>query len=170
MPRIEFTVPGVPVAKARTRHGVMRQCLKCGGKLTAAPSCPKCGGYEMRAVREFEFTPDKTKNYESLVAMCAMEAMKKAGISKPMVAPLGLQIRAYFPIPESRKKGSGKLYSSDPHCQRPDADNVLKAICDGLNGVAYHDDCGVFHKDITKVWTDGGGMTQVMVEGMGELE
>lgn len=24
--------------------------------------------------------------------------------------------------------------------KRPDADNVLKAIADGLNGLAYHDD------------------------------
>ena len=30
--------------------------------------------------------------------------------------------------------------ASEPFCQKPDADNILKAVMDGLNGKAYKDD------------------------------
>ena len=39
-----------------------------------------------------------------------------------------------------------------PHIQRPDLDNVVKAICDGLNGLAYVDDSQVSSIEARKIW------------------
>lgn len=35
---------------------------------------------------------------------------------------------------------------------QPDVDNLAKAICDALNGIAYHDDAQIDHMTITRVW------------------
>ena len=37
-------------------------------------------------------------------------------------------------------------------CKRPDADNMLKAVLDGCNGVVWKDDCQVVQLYATKVY------------------
>ena len=50
-----------------------------------------------------------------------------------------------------------------PHTQKPDADNVEKAVLDALNGVAFLDDCQVYDVRVTKHWGELG-QTVVTVE------
>ena len=38
-----------------------------------------------------------------------------------------------------------------PHTQRPDADNILKAVCDAL----FVNDEMIYAKTIKKLWSDG---------------
>lgn len=67
------------------------------------------------------YTPKETRAYEQAVAWSA-----KQGLARPMGdyrGPVELFVRAYF---------------SDH--RRRDADNVLKAVQDALNGICYHDD------------------------------
>lgn len=59
--------------------------------------------------------------------------------------PVVLEINAYFEIPKSYTKKKRALCEQGdilPTC-KPDIDNVVKAVADGLNGVAYKDDSGI---------------------------
>ena len=39
-----------------------------------------------------------------------------------------------------------------PHTQKPDCDNIAKAICDGLNRIAWADDRQICAVKISKAW------------------
>lgn len=128
---LAFTVPGTPVAKGRPRISTR-------------------GGFA-RA-----FTPAKTVAYEGLIALAAQDAMKGAA---PYVGPVSVTVTATFPIPASwsRKKQATALW----HTGRPDGDNLLKAVGDGLNGVAFKDDSQVASARIVKRY---GAVPGLMVE------
>lgn len=68
------------------------------------------------------YTPRETQEYERIVAWYALDAMKKARI-KRLEGRLGVDITFYF------KDG-----------RRPDIDNCIKAILDGMEGVVYKND------------------------------
>lgn len=111
MQDISFYVPGIPIAKARAR-------------ITK----------EGRA-----FPSRKTEVYESLVRQSF--AAKYPGV-EPVAEPVLLYVSFFFTIPDSakRKKGPDKILPNDPFTTRPDLDNLVKAILDGLNTVAFVDD------------------------------
>jgi len=113
---ISFTIPGIPVGKGRARFARR-------GKFMAS------------------YTPEKTVNYEALVKMCCSEAYK----GEPMVGPIRLSIRAYFPIPKSMKKALRLSAESErlPVTKKPDVDNVAKICADAMNGIAFVDDAQV---------------------------
>jgi len=60
----------------------------------------------------------------------------------PIAGPVKLSFRAFFPIPQKtpKKKRAAMLAGDVPHTKAPDASNILKAIEDALNTVAYLDD------------------------------
>jgi len=108
---LEFTIPGEPVAKGRPR--MTRQ-----GRA---------------------YTPKKTVNYETLIQECF--AIAYPG-HQPITGPLGLKIDAHFTIPASwsqKKQKAAQNYQIMP-TKRPDVDNVIKCVADGLNGIAWRDD------------------------------
>ena len=39
-----------------------------------------------------------------------------------------------------------------PYLKKPDGDNILKLVCDALNGVAWVDDCQVYSASIDKFY------------------
>lgn len=121
---IRFTVPGAPVAKGRPR-------------LTTR------GGFA-RA-----FTPAKTVAYEGLVALAGQDAMNGA---PPFSGALSLEIVAWFAIPASwsKKKREAAIAGRMRHTSRPDGDNILKAIGDGLNGVCWIDDSQIAEARVSK--------------------
>lgn len=123
-----FTIPGTPVAKGRPRSFV-------------------------RGGRVGHFTPEKTVRYESLVAHEASFAM--AGGS-PVEGPVRLCVMAYFPIPASwsKKRQKAALGGSEHVTKKPDLDNVVKAVKDGMNGVAWRDDCQVVSLVANKEYSD----------------
>ena len=114
---IKFSVGGRAVAKERPRLGN--------------------GGF---------YTPTKTKNYERLVA----RIFQKHGFDM-INGYVGARIKIYMSVPKSKPK---KLWIdnikwSKQNCLdgkiRPtshgDIDNIVKSVLDGLNGVAFQDDC-----------------------------
>lgn len=119
-----FTVPGAPVAKGRARFA-------------------KRGGF-VRA-----YTPAKTAAYEGLVAMAAAEAMAGAD---PMQGPMRLGVTILLPIPTSwsKRKQALAVEGLVAATKKPDADNVLKAIKDGMNGVVYVDDSQAVEINVVK--------------------
>lgn len=114
---IAFEVPGEPVAKGRARASTF------GGHIRM-------------------HTPQKTVNYESMVAMLAQQAM--AGRA-PLTGPVMLSVYAVFQPPKSWSKKLQQLNMETPQfvVKKPDFDNVIKALCDGMNGVVWVDDSQV---------------------------
>ena len=88
------------------------------------------------------YTPKKTTNYENLIAY-EWKRHYKDLILKNAVK---LDLLFCFKKAKSCKK--------DYHTQRPDLDNLEKAILDGLNKVAFVDDCQVVELNSKKVFSD----------------
>src|SRR3989304_5792878 len=111
---INFTIPGEPVAKGR-------------------PSATTVNGLARL------YTPKKTVNYESLVALAAQQAM---GDRNLFDGPVSLGINAVFQITKSwsRKRRTANYHNPEFVTMWPDFDNTLKAVCDGINGVVWIDD------------------------------
>ena len=108
----EFTVEGVPIAKGRPR-----------------------------VCRYGTFTPQRTKDYESLVEW---SWNTKYGNLKPSDKPIKAYIKFFMPIPKSISKKKAVETVGKPNIKRPDIDNLIKSILDGLNGLAFNDDNQVY--------------------------
>jgi Holliday junction resolvase RusA-like endonuclease len=93
------------------------------------------------------YTPEATVSFERQVGIIAKQA-----IPAPLAGPVRVHIAATF-IPAkswSKKKTAEHLHR--PHLQKPDLDNLAKAILDGLNRIAFADDAQVFEITARKVW------------------
>jgi Holliday junction resolvase RusA-like endonuclease len=88
------------------------------------------------------YTPAKTRTYEGMIRTAAMDVM--AG-REPISVPVGVDMTAVFAVPPSwsAKKRAAALAGLVLPAKKPDADNILKAWKDSLNGVVYMDDCQV---------------------------
>ena len=87
------------------------------------------------------YTPSETRQYETLVTASARAAMKgKRKIEKP--SAVRVYILAVFPVPTSwsKKRRIAALQGVEHHTKKPDVDNVIKAVCDGVNGIVFEDD------------------------------
>jgi Holliday junction resolvase RusA-like endonuclease len=125
---ITFTIPGQPVAKGRPKFA------RRGGFVTT-------------------YTPEKTMNYENLVKMAATDAMEG---DHPSVGPIALEIFLLMQIPASwsKKKQGQAIYGSVCATKKPDADNILKGIKDGCNGIVWRDDAQVVQISILKKYSE----------------
>ncbi|MGR3493109.1 MAG: RusA family crossover junction endodeoxyribonuclease [Shimia sp.] len=101
------------------------------------------------------YTPAQTVSFERTVGLLASQQ-----ISEPMAGPLRITIMATFQPPRSWSKKKTAAHLGRYHTQRPDTDNLAKAICDGLNRIAYADDAQLAWVDARKVW---GPVAQTIV-------
>ena len=117
-----FTIPGPPRGKGRPR------AYKRGAHIAM-------------------YTDDKTAAYENLVTL----AYKAAGGEK-LNGAIGVLVSMRHPIPKSTSKAkrAGMIVGEIKPTVKCDADNCLKAVLDGLNGVAYDDDKQVVTIIVTK--------------------
>jgi Holliday junction resolvase RusA-like endonuclease len=69
-------------------------------------------------------------------------------------------ITFYLPMPESWSRKKRALYDGQPHQQKPDLDNLVKAVLDAI----YGDDSGVWEMHAQKRWTSERGYFTVEVE------
>lgn len=86
------------------------------------------------------YTPYKTKVYEAKVR----DAYIVAAGGEYFSGMITVGIAAYYRIPKSwakQKKQQAEAEKIAP--SKPDIDNILKAVMDGLSGIAYDDDCMV---------------------------
>ena len=121
------TIPGPPVAKARSRVAVVQG-------------------------RPRSYTPGKTREYENLVKMAASEVM---GGADPWQGPVAVEIGVYVPIPASwsgRQKRRAAIREVLP-AKRPDLDNYLKSALDGCNNIVFVDDVQVVSISGWKVYS-----------------
>ncbi len=123
---VAFVVPGEPQGKGRARVG-------------------RVAGHARM------FTPAKTVAYEGLIAHAAQQAM--AGHA-PLDAALYVHVEAYFIPPASwaKKKRADALAGRIWPTVKPDGDNILKAVGDGGNGVAWLDDKQIVKQTCIKLY------------------
>lgn len=95
------------------------------------------------------YTPKKTHDYESEVAMMAKSAM---GSSEPLETPVAVYIYVNLPIPQSysKKRTEACLSGSERPAKKPDLDNAIKSVLDGMNGIVYKDDSQIVSLHATK--------------------
>lgn len=103
------------------------------------------------------YTPKETLMYENKVAYAYKEIAKDFMFDRNDL--ISIQITAYFPLNKGDygKKGlnkSGCTKLERIYCdKKPDLDNAIKSILDGLNGIAYYDDKQVVQISASKKWT-----------------
>ena len=85
----------------------------------------------IRFGKQITYTPKQTSEYEKLIKASYM-AVSRTFFEKDV--PLEVNILAFF---------SGKYSNNDWMTKKPDSDNIIKIILDGLNKVAFYDDAQV---------------------------
>lgn len=136
-----FTVPGRPRGKGRPRAAYL-------------------GGH----VRMY--TDRNTVEYEREIA----KAYRAAG-GDIHDGPVSVFVHCVFPVPQSVNKRtremmlSGEMWPNN----KPDGDNVLKAVLDGLNKVAYHDDTQVGAVVLTRAFGEEGCVQVEIMDLEGRL-
>ena len=83
--------------------------------------------------------------------------------------PVSLRIVIRFiPAKSETKSNQAKMLNGDIlPLKKPDIDNVIKVVCDALNGVAYHDDTQVVMVNVKKVYSAIEGVDVTVEEYIG---
>jgi Holliday junction resolvase RusA-like endonuclease len=128
---VTFNIPGQPVPKGR----------------------PK---FARRGAHVVAYTPAATVSYENLVKMAATLAM--CGV-EPTAGPVALSVSLSMQIPASwsNKRRALAAAGSIAATKKPDADNVLKGIKDGCNGIVWRDDAQVVRIVLEKWYSETPG-------------
>lgn len=95
------------------------------------------------------YTPKKTHDYEKRIAQ-----IYKERINEKYEGPIRILIKVEIkPAKSLSKKKTQELIEKQWHEQKPDVDNLAKAILDALNGIAYLDDSQIQELDVVKCWS-----------------
>lgn len=133
MPEVIFTVPGKPQGKGRPRFVTKGK----GGKTLPFPMA---------------YTPKKTKDYESHIRTCFLE---QTGKMLRLDCPVYVAVEIHMPIPKSTSKTRrNEMLDGEKPVRKPDADNVIKAVLDALNGYAWNDDNQVYRISAKKSYAE----------------
>ena len=113
------------------------------------------------------YTDDATAVYENLVKTIWMTV---AG--KRLDGELAVRIEAHYAIPTSKPKKiqAAMRDGSVRPTTKPDIDNVIKAVLDGLNGVAYADDSQVVELSASKCYSDDPRVVVIVKDGKSAQE
>lgn len=99
-------------------------------------------------------TPEQTVVYENLIALeYRRQCMDFRFEDKAMLA---IMIEAHFSIPKSVSKKNRALMIERVlrPVKKPDGDNIIKVVCDALNGLAYHDDAQIVDMVVRKYYAE----------------
>lgn len=141
---VRFIVPGEPKGKGRPQTKVMYSAKGFTDKKTG----------KTRNTLVNNVTPKNTVIYENLIK--SMYYDKYNDFRFPDDAMLDMRIMAYYAIPKSatKKKKASMLANEIRPTKKPDMDNVVKAVADALNQVAYRDDTQIVDCQCRKFYSD----------------
>ena len=125
--QVTFTIPGEPKGKGRPRFARIKGHVHT-------------------------YTPDSTAAYEDKVRYSYYKQCRNFNFGSDTM--LEVHIIAKYPIPKSisqKKRGMMIAHRLRP-VKKPDADNVIKIVCDALNGIAYKDDAQIVTTHLHKVY------------------
>lgn len=140
MEAIHFIIPGRPVGKGRPRFTRQGHC----------------------------WTPDKTVAYERDIKLAYWSTYRHWKYEADKA--LAVDIVLYYPRPKSMAKHKRLMAQKGVlrPTVKPDVDNVIKAILDALNGVAFDDDRQIVQVTCEK-WYDiteeNEGFASVTIKG-----
>lgn len=138
MLELKFTITGTPTGKGRVRF------------------------FNGHAV-----TPKKTRTYEAQIRYEASHAVEHMVKHPDFSAPCSVRISAFYPIPASYTKKK-RMQIAEHGCSvvrpgKPDLDNVIKSVLDGMNGIVFSDDVQVVRLSAEKFWCEGDETPRVDV-------
>lgn len=126
--KLSFWVTGNPVGQPRARHGKGRT-------------------YDNGAADQWKL---RVKEH----ALIAWDGM-------PFIGPLRVSLQFHFKRPASHYRRKGGFKPSAPvrwHTQKPDRDNLDKAVLDALTDLhLWRDDCAVCAGSVEKFWAESPG-------------
>jgi len=136
--KVSFFVPGEPVAQGRPRMST----INGHPRMYDAP---------------------KSANYKAVVAMMAAKEMAGNELMDKSVA---IEITVHKPVPQSwsKKRQKEALSGEIRPTGRPDIDNYIKCVFDGLNKIVFRDDSQVTHVTASKMYSTTPGMSVVAAE------
>lgn len=146
-----------PVAKGRPRF------LDVGGEaLYLIGDLKSLNAYhtsKLKAIlerRRHPVTPKKTRTFEKIVKLEALSAMRgRPALEKPIIIVVGFYLKPPRTIPKDRL-GLPAV--------KPDLDNLVKAIKDALNGVAYKDDSLITASIAYEFYSEKEGVEILLIE------
>ena len=110
---------------------------------------------DTRGKRPRTFTPDRTVAYEHAVALASMAAHRGPPLGEPCV----LLMLAVHQRPGRRFPDEGR----QPFARKPDIDNVVKAIADGMQPQVIRDDTLIVEAHVRQVYAAVGESPRVEV-------
>ena len=99
------------------------------------------------------YTPKATKTFEQDVATQFVEQCGKV-LDEYKDCEVMIQLSIGMKMPDSWSKKKKNQMRGKGNISKPDLDNVVKAIFDGLNGLAYKDDSQITYFSVSKHWED----------------
>ena len=134
---ITFKIPGNPVAQPRVAAAKRGKFIQI-------------------------YTPEKKiKPYKDAIKFIASQAMTGR---TPIEGPIEVCIHFYFDRPKSHSK---KQRECPWHAQKPDIDNLTKAVCDALNEICFQDDSQICLLTVRKEWANGDpAYTYIRIEAI----
>ena len=130
MQKLKFEVPGSPIGQGRPKFSTINGHAKA-------------------------YDPEKSRNYKAYVKLLATQAMKEQGFTM-IDGPCCLDIMAFFEVPKSKSKKFKEraLLGLERPTKKPDIDNIVKALQDALNGLAYKDDSSIVFLSVAKCYSE----------------
>lgn len=97
------------------------------------------------------YTPKKTKEYEEHIK----QEWRKNGYREPLTGAVMVDIVFHRSIQKSGSKAvkMARLTGKVKPTIKPDLDNYIKAVLDGLNGLAWVDDSQIINISATKEYS-----------------
>lgn len=124
----------------------------------------------IRAGRIATYTPAKTVATEAVIRHYASQAMHRI---RRFEGPVRLHITIYQHHPKSwpaKRKATAKWITG-----KPDLDNVMKALGDGMNNIVFADDAQIADLSIKRKFINAesvspgfGEFVRVLIEGLGD--
>lgn len=130
MQKLKFEVPGSPIGQGRPKFSTINGHAKA-------------------------YDPEKSRNYKAYVKLLATQAMREQGFTM-IDGPCCLDILAFFEVPKSKSKKfrQAALEGKERPTKKPDIDNIVKALQDALNGLAYKDDSSIVYLSVAKYYSE----------------
>ena len=107
------------------------------------------------------YTQNQTVTYENWIRACFIDAKHRNNLKVNMeIVPLRIKIVCTLSIPQSYTKKKKLLIQEKKllPTKTPDIDNVIKVVCDALNGVAYSDDRQIVECYCVKQYGEAEGL------------
>lgn len=112
-------------------------------------------GRNRKTGEEHWYTPDRTTKWKEAVAIQAASSRPR----KPLAGPLSVSLTFY--MPRLKKTPVSAVY----HVEKPDRDNLDKAVLDALTKAGFWgDDCQIADGRIVKRYVELDGECRVEVE------